>query len=348
MEAVVEEHLRRQPCIVSFSGGRDSSAVLAVATQVARRRGVALPIPVTFSFSDVPATQESEWQERIIDHLGLDQWVRIELRSELDLLGEVARTALLAHGPTWPPNAYLHLPIFEHALGGTVLTGLDGDGLFGDWRWCHAQSVLHRRQSAEWRDAARIGLALAPQAIRSAALGRRTWFAPEWLTPSARQAFLDRIVGRAASEPRRWDQRVGWHARSRALQVTMDSLSTLAGPFAVQVAHPLLDPRVIRALGREGGPAGYGDRTDAMRHLFGDLLPVETIERRTKAVFGGAVWRDGARAFAENWDGRGFDPEMVIPELLQDEWRSPHPVFHSWSLLQEAWLAGQEKNDTKA
>jgi hypothetical protein len=190
---------------------------------------------------------------------------------------------------------------------------------------------------------------VAPQSVRRAALGRRNWFTPDWLTPLARRHFLDRIVQRAAGEPRRWDRRVLWHARSRALQVTMDSLTTLAGPFDVQVAHPLLDPRVIWAMGREGGSAGYGDRTSAMRHLFGDLLPVETIERRSKAVFGGAVWRDEARRFAEEWDGRGFDAELVIPELLQDEWRSPHPVFHSWSLLQVAWLrAHQEKNATNA
>ena len=37
--------LQRGPCLVSFSGGRDSSAVLAVATAVARREGLAAADP---------------------------------------------------------------------------------------------------------------------------------------------------------------------------------------------------------------------------------------------------------------------------------------------------------------
>ena len=43
LEAAVRPALERSPCVVSFSGGRDSSAVLAVATQVARREGLPLP-----------------------------------------------------------------------------------------------------------------------------------------------------------------------------------------------------------------------------------------------------------------------------------------------------------------
>jgi asparagine synthase (glutamine-hydrolysing) len=39
LEAVMVRALHRPPCVVSFSGGRDSSAVLALATHVARREG---------------------------------------------------------------------------------------------------------------------------------------------------------------------------------------------------------------------------------------------------------------------------------------------------------------------
>jgi asparagine synthase (glutamine-hydrolysing) len=167
-------------------------------------------------------------------------------------------------------------------------------------------------------------------------------FVTDWLTPPARQEFVERVLGRVASEPRRWDDRVIWHERSRALHITMQSLSTLAAPFGVRVSHPLLDPRVIRGLAGEGGAAGYGDRTSAMHTLFADLLPLETIERRSKAVFGGAVWRQHALTFAREWDGAGLDAERIIPERLREEWLSPHPVFHSWSLLQSAWLASAQ------
>ena len=341
LEAVIAKELEASPCVVSFSGGRDSSAILAVATHVARREGLPPPVPVTFRFPDVPLTEEGEWQERVITHLGLHQWERIDLTDELDLLGDVSRQSLLAHGITWPPNSYLHLPVFEVAKGGVVLTGLDGDGLFADWRWGHAQAVLHRRVAATWRDPVRVGFAVAPARVRRLAMGRRALFVPGWLRPAARRDYVARTLARLASEPRRWDRRTVWHERSRALAVARTSLQTLATPFGVTLSHPLLHPDVIAAMAREGGAAGYGDRTAAMRHLFGDLLPAATVERQSKAVFGGAVWQEGARAFVESWDGRGVDPDNVDAELLRRAWRAEHPVFHSWTPLQEAFLAAQ-------
>jgi hypothetical protein len=38
--------LRRTPCLVSFSGGRDSSSVLGAATRAGRRQGLSLPVPI--------------------------------------------------------------------------------------------------------------------------------------------------------------------------------------------------------------------------------------------------------------------------------------------------------------
>ncbi|HEY2429742.1 MAG TPA: hypothetical protein VGI06_12480, partial [Acidimicrobiales bacterium] len=50
LEAAILDGLRRPPCIVAFSGGRDSSAVLAVAVDAARRHGLAPPVPLTHVF----------------------------------------------------------------------------------------------------------------------------------------------------------------------------------------------------------------------------------------------------------------------------------------------------------
>jgi asparagine synthase (glutamine-hydrolysing) len=47
LEQVVRNALQRPPCGVAFSGGRDSSLVLAVATHVARRDGLPDPLPIT-------------------------------------------------------------------------------------------------------------------------------------------------------------------------------------------------------------------------------------------------------------------------------------------------------------
>src|SRR5579884_3063930 len=57
LESVLVAALSRPPCAVSFSGGRDSSAVLALATDAARRHGLELPVPVTMRFPSVTAAE---------------------------------------------------------------------------------------------------------------------------------------------------------------------------------------------------------------------------------------------------------------------------------------------------
>ena len=95
LDDAIRSALVHGPCYVTFSGGRDSSAVLAAATALARREGHALPVPVTRIYPDLPDTDESDWQRAVIDHLGLTEWVRLELRDgESELLGPAARDAL--------------------------------------------------------------------------------------------------------------------------------------------------------------------------------------------------------------------------------------------------------------
>jgi asparagine synthase (glutamine-hydrolysing) len=342
LEEVVAGYLAAGPVAVSFSGGRDSSAVLALTAYVARREALPLPVPVTFRFPGVASTEESEWQVAVMEHLGLHDWVRLDLDDELDLLGDMATTCLRRHGLLWPPNTYFHLPLFRAARGATVLTGLDGDGLFGTWRWRHAQAVLHRRVAAGWRDVPRIGFALAPPALRRAALAHRGTYVPEWLTPEAGRRFVERTLTFMASEPRRWDRRARWHARARALHLAATNLALVAEDAGARVAHPLLDPRVVSALATEGGAAGLGGRTDIMRHLFGDLLPESVVARETKAVFGAAVWHAHTRAFVDEWDGGGLDPQVVRPDALRAAWHRDLVPFTAWTALHAVWLSTQD------
>ncbi|NUT56362.1 MAG: hypothetical protein HOQ03_10310 [Thermoleophilia bacterium] len=118
IEHAVLEPLRRGPCLVSFSGGRDSSAVLAVAAAVARREGLPLPVPATLRFPNAAASAETEWQEQVVAHLGLEEWVRLERTDELDCVGPVATECLERHGVLWPSNAHVHAPLFARARGG--------------------------------------------------------------------------------------------------------------------------------------------------------------------------------------------------------------------------------------
>ncbi len=339
LEAEVLPGLLRPPCLVSFSGGRDSSAVLAVATAVARREGLAEPIPVTKRFPGIASTEESEWQELVIGHLGLGSWERISFDQELDLLGDTACAALSAHGLLWPPNAYLHVPLLDRAGGGSLFTGLDGDGLLGSWRWLGAQQVLHGRQRPHARDVLRVGLALAPARLRRHRLGIDAGVPFPWLRPRARAQVSAIMTAEAAQEPRRWDRRVAWYARRRYLALAVHSLGLLAGARDVAVLHPLLGPGFLAALADQGGAGGMGDRTSLVRLLVGDLLPEVIVSRSTKGEFGRAIWRDRAREFAGSWAGAGVDRDLVDHDLLRAQWHAENPYFGSSTLLHAAWLA---------
>jgi len=53
--------LLRPPCVVAFSGGRDSSRLLAAAADLAAREDLAPPTAYTFRYPLDPAADESHW-----------------------------------------------------------------------------------------------------------------------------------------------------------------------------------------------------------------------------------------------------------------------------------------------
>jgi asparagine synthase (glutamine-hydrolysing) len=331
--------LRRPPCLVSFSGGRDSSAVLAVAADAARRRGLPLPVPVSLRFPAVATTAETEWQELVIRHLGLADWERIELQDELDFLGPLARAGLSRHGLLWPANAHFHSPVFARAAGGSVLTGVDGDGLLG-WRWGRLRAGLSGPQPPRLRAVLRAGLAMMPAPVRARRSRRRPPAHGPWLRPEAARELQARAAADQASEPIRWDRRVDWFARRRYLHVGLHSLELLAADHDARLVHPLADRAVLAALRAHGARAGYGTRNRAMAALFGDLLPPALITRPSKAEFGRSLWGPQARAFAERWAGGGVDSELVDGEALSAAWAQENPPLAAASVMQAAWLEG--------
>ena len=138
-ERAILPALQRPPCVVSFSGGRDSSAALAVAVRVARREGLPLPIPSTNRFPAVKDSHESDWQERVVAHLGIDDWLRPEFTDELDCVGPIATSVLRRYGLLWPFNAHFHVPHLEAAAGGSLLTGIGGDEILSSSSWARSE-----------------------------------------------------------------------------------------------------------------------------------------------------------------------------------------------------------------
>jgi asparagine synthetase B (glutamine-hydrolysing) len=336
-EAAIRPLLDRSPCLVSFSGGRDSSAVLATATHLARRDGLPLPVPVTHRFPGAN-TQETEWQEQVIAHLGLEDWVRLDGAGDLDCVGPVAVDVLRRHGLLWPCNAYFHAPIFGAAAGGAVLTGVGGDEAFSPSSWARAFSVLRGQARPGPRNLMQVAFAFSPRLVKRTLI--RRWL-PEvcpWLRPAARGRVEAFVAAEAASEPLRWRRRYRDLADSGYLEICLDSLAVLAGDHDVRLAHPFHDARFLAALAALPRRERPASRTEAMRMLVGDLLPEPVLSRSTKARFDDVFWTDHARALVAGWDGEGVDPEIVDIDRLRAEWASPTPAAHTFTLLQSVWL----------
>ena len=186
LEEAVLPALARARCFVSFSGGRDSSLVLAAATMAARRHGHHPPVPVSLRFRGSETSDESEWQELVVRHLGLGDWRRLEFDDELDYVGPVAAAAHDRHGVLHPFNAHFHVPVFEQAAGGIVLTGSGGDDLFLAWRWQREAQILAGRERPRPSDLRRLAYFAAPLRVRRAAVARVAGRKYGWLSPSGR------------------------------------------------------------------------------------------------------------------------------------------------------------------
>jgi asparagine synthetase B (glutamine-hydrolysing) len=338
LEQAVLPALRRSPCLVAFSGGRDSSAVFAVAASTARRHGLDPPIPATLRFTAAPLAQEAEWQETVVRHLGAEDWIRLDIGDELEYLGPIGTRILRRHGVLWPPNAYLTVPLLERAGRGSVLNGDGGDEFVNGGAHGRIRGVASRRVAPEPQDIRRLLAALAPPPIRRAARMRTSRYRIPWLRPGAQREALRAAVRDIECEPVRFDSRVRWLARRRSTVEALRTGQRLAADTDASLVAPLLDTRFVASLASAGGPLGWSSRLDVMRSLFGELLPEAVLARSTKAGFSEVVWGPRTRQFASGWSGEGLDPELVDPDALRAAWSESIPTFPAGVPLQAAWL----------
>jgi len=340
LERCLAAALERPPCVVSFSGGRDSSVILALATAVARRSGLDPPVPVTHVFPGRPRSDEESWQRLVLDRLRLPRWERVELHDELDPIGPLAGPVIRRHGVLFPWNAYSQLPALRAARGGTLLTGWGGDELFTLRPFGILLQPLRTRRRPRASDLRRLLLWSSPRPLRRrvvARFGMRG--ALTWLTAPARRAAIAVWADGYAAEPRDWRRRLPWLARSRAVWLGGLSLSAMASDEHAAVMSPFWDPGFLAASARAWGALGPAARTHAYRALAGDLLPREVIERRTKGWYGDTWVGPASREFARSFDGAGLDRSLVDPDALRRTWREDSGLTASASLLQALWLA---------
>src|SRR2546425_3865417 len=225
LERLILQALSRPPCLISFSGGRDSSGILARAARVARREGLADPIPVTARFPGVAGADECAWQEHVVSHLDIQDWLRLEFKDELDLVGPVATQLMERQGLFYPWNLHLQSSLIEPARGGSFVTGIGGDEVLAPGS--RALSVLAGHSRPRARDALRIALAFAPRSVRCAVLARRRPLHFPWLLPEANDALARSWARELARFPVSWDARLREWWRSRYLQLMLSVLGTL-------------------------------------------------------------------------------------------------------------------------
>jgi len=335
------------PCFVTFSGGRDSSAVLAAATELARRDGLPDPIPVTRTYPGIPESDESEWQRLVIDHLGLREWVRLEFRhGETDLLGDAAREGLLGRGVVWPPALQVQSTVYRHLDAGSMLTGEGGDETLGARR-VTPLTLLQKRLRTRQRPT-RTLLAWAARSVQPGPLRRALGRAElggsavqSWLQPEVLRHHHALVAHDDATEPLAYDNAVWWVTRKRNWATLDHNQAVAAAEYGVRAINPLLDHGFLAALAHFGGRWGFAGRTATMKALFSDVLPVDVLSRSTKARFNGAYSGEATREFAASWDGSGVDPELVDVDRLRQMWLSDSPTASTALLLHSAWLAAQ-------
>ncbi len=343
LEEVVREALQRAPCGIAFSGGRDSSVVLAIATHVARRDGLPEPVPITRQFPQSPESDEQTWQEAVVRHLRLRDWHRVELHDELDVIGPLAARHLVAHGVVWPPTIAGDVPMVDAVRGGSLLDGEGGDQVLGvdAHRVAPAASLLRSPRPLRRRRIVAALRTFEPASRRGRA--RASSYPRPWLRPRGVELVIDALQRMEKDRPLSYSTSVRRIARRRGEMLADANRRIFAAQHGVAFVSPLLDSRFVDEIARDGGHLGRGSRTAVLRRLAADLLPDAVLARTSKAFFNNCYMARHTRDFATNWRGGTFDPELIDEDALRRAWLSDPPVPATAALLQEAWLAASHR-----
>lgn len=322
---------------VEFSGGVDSSLVLAAACEAARRSGRQPPQPITLRYA-AASTDEREYQERVIDWLQLSDWTILSVDDELDLIGPASRHDLqtlgLCHAPRVPGRSWWLEPLAKtSAPGATVLNGEGGDEVLGGSPRAALHAVTRAvRTGRHRRQAAAI---IRHKATRSR---RSNTVHPPWLNARGRAAHTRALragAGRSAS----MSNFLLSYRSANSLVATQHRMAEQARRYGFATRSPLLDHRFLAALHAHVPERDRINRSLLVREHFGGLLPPAVEQRTSKVYFGSAVFNAATRDFAQRWDGRtGVPIDLVDPEVVRTAWMSGNDA-RSALMLQSAWLA---------
>ncbi len=337
---------------MSFSGGCDSSLVLSAATVACRQNAHDDPIPITYRFSAAPDTDEHEYQQAMVDHLELGQWIVLDI-DDADLVGPGATALLGEYGPSWPASMFATAAALRDIAPGLLLTGEGGDDVLG-WRRLSpasdaARAVVrnHRVPPPPLIRAAAVDV--MPRALRNrgARVAIDSAYAPDWLEPELRDRLVATAAELEAAEPRSTTRWLNYHLRLPWVWQATNNLQALHARLGFRWEAPLLSPAFLGALDGSTRWWEYRGRTALLRRHFAELLPGEIVERTSKASFGNVQFGPHTHEFAQAWDGTGC-PDGVDAERLREHWLSDDPHIGTAMLLHHAWLAANPPRAERA
>lgn len=320
----VRPALERPPCLVSLSGGMDSSFLLAAATRAARRDGLPDPVPITWRFTRAPDADETERQDAVVAALGLTEHVVLAAGDDLDLLGPVAADFLTRYGLRSPCNLHLHLPLVAAAAGGSLLTGAGGDQVLGG----HAPR--------QWTTRRRVAQRVPPPVLAAVARRRHDRF--PWLTAPASRRLTARWLSDQRSRPASGLPRMRFESTTRFLALATAAFDEMGIGHDTLVRHPFLDAAL------QGTLAGLLSRRPGMRRhellaaASAGLLPALVTALHPKARFHQVFVRAATADFIRRRPDPARLPPGVDPIALHRFWASNPTSTATGLLIQHLWL----------
>ncbi|MCU1459180.1 MAG: hypothetical protein JWL73_3272 [Actinomycetia bacterium] len=345
----IEGVIQGSTVFVEFSGGCDSSLVLATATDVCRRLGAPDPVPLTYRFSGADGSDEQEYQELVVRSLGLRDWEIVDFGSDGDCLGPGAQASLHTTGLVWPATLHFRAGVYAGLGPGLLLTGEGGDEVLGlrrsSWLAEAARYVLRGRRVPPRGTTRQAMRSLAPHALR------RRWatneidaaYGADWLHADLRRDLVARAAALAAEEPLSAADWGPYHLSMPRVWIGDHNVRAFAAAHGLRYEAPLMAPDFLAAVADQVPWWEFRGRDILLRHHFADVLPAAILERRTKSVFNEAYFGRHTRAFAARWDGTGL-PEGVDARWLKDHWAGTGAIHAGTSmLLHQAWLATEAR-----
>lgn len=316
--------LARPPCLVSFSGGMDSSFVLAAAVHTAREAGLPDPVPITWRFTRAPAADETERQEAVVEALRLTEHVVLDAGEDLDLIGPVATDFLARFGLRMPSNLYVHLPLIAAAAGGSLLTGVGGDQVL----------IGHTPLPRSLR---RRALRVAAPSLLAPLVRRRNDRFP-WLIAAVSRRQTERWLAERRNRPTAGLARMRYDATGRAVAVATAAFDEMGAAHDAVVLHPFLDPAVQAALaGVLAGRPGLR-RHELLAAAAAGTLPPMITELHPKAWFHEAFIRSATAGFIRRPPDPDLLPPGVDPPALLRFWEANPLSTRTAPLIQHLWL----------